>query len=87
MHAIGDRAVRVVLDAILGLGPFPTGLEPRIEHAQTIADSDLDRFAASGAIASMQPNHLSTDLDVAARRARRSRARLVSGAGACSRAA
>jgi predicted amidohydrolase YtcJ len=65
VHAIGDRAVRVVLDAIVAAGPFPQGLEPRIEHAQTIADSDLDRFAASGAIASMQPNHLWTDIDVA----------------------
>jgi predicted amidohydrolase YtcJ len=65
VHAIGDRAVRVVLDALLALGPFPSGLDPRIEHAQTIADSDLDRFAESGAIASMQPNHLVTDIDVA----------------------
>jgi predicted amidohydrolase YtcJ len=65
VHAIGDRAVRVVLDAILAVGPFAQGLEPRIEHAQTIADSDLDRFAESGAIASMQPNHLWTDIDIA----------------------
>jgi predicted amidohydrolase YtcJ len=64
VHAIGDRAVRVVLDAIIALRPWPAGLEPRIEHAQTISDPDLDRFAESGAIASMQPNHLVTDLDV-----------------------
>lgn len=65
VHAIGDRAVRVVLDAILSLGRFPAGLAPRVEHAQTIADADLPRFAESGAIASMQPNHLWTDIDVA----------------------
>jgi predicted amidohydrolase YtcJ len=65
VHAIGDRAVRVVLDSVIAIGRFPAGLEPRIEHAQTIADSDLDRFAESGAIASMQPNHLWTDIDVA----------------------
>jgi len=65
VHAIVDRAVQVVIDAILAIGRFPSGLEPRIEHAQTIADQDLDRFAESGAIASMQPNHLWTDIDVA----------------------
>lgn len=65
VHAIGDRAVRVALGAILDVGRFPKGLEPRIEHAQTIADEDLDRFAESGAIASMQPIHMRTDTDVA----------------------
>jgi predicted amidohydrolase YtcJ len=64
VHAIGDLAVRVLVDVLLALGRFPRGLEPRIEHAQTIADADLDRIAECGAVASMQPNHLWTDLDV-----------------------
>ena len=35
----------------------------RIEHAQVVAPSDIPRFGKLGVIASMQPNHLLTDMN------------------------
>jgi predicted amidohydrolase YtcJ len=60
VHAIGDRANTVALDA------FETvGCRGRIEHAQLVADADLPRFAALGVAASVQPDHALDDRDVA----------------------
>lgn len=70
MHAIGDAAARRALDAIEAAGGKP-GVDvarPRLEHAQTLHDVDLPRFAALGAIASMQPLHKADDGRYAARR-------------------
>ncbi|GAA4745359.1 amidohydrolase family protein [Amnibacterium soli] len=61
VHAIGDAAVTVALDAFEA-----AGLGGRIEHAQLIADADLPRFAALGVAASVQPAHLLDDREVAA---------------------
>jgi predicted amidohydrolase YtcJ len=57
-HAIGDAAARFALDTISSL-PRVEGAGPvhRIEHAETLPDDLVDAFAASGAIASMQPTH------------------------------
>jgi predicted amidohydrolase YtcJ len=38
------------------------GLPHRIEHFQCVSDADLDRAAAAGIVASMQPAHLLTDV-------------------------
>lgn len=57
IHAIGDRAVRVALDA---LATRP-GLRHRIEHAQMIHPDDLRRFARLGVVASVQPAHILDD--------------------------
>lgn len=54
-HAIGDAAVRHVLDTVEGLGPG--GPRHRIEHIETVPDDQLGRFAALGVVASMQPPH------------------------------
>ena len=55
-HAIGDRAIREVLDTYDGLG---SGVRPpRIEHIETAPDATIARFAPQGVIASMQPIHL-----------------------------
>ncbi len=64
IHAIGDRANRVVLDA------FAAAIDRngrrdsrhRVEHAQFVSAADLDRFGSLGVIASVQPSHLLTDL-------------------------
>jgi hypothetical protein len=40
----------------------------RIEHAQVVDPADIPRFAKLGVIASMQPNHLLTDMNWAADR-------------------
>ena len=58
VHAIGDAAVGVVLDAFARSGT--TG---RIEHAQMLADEDVARMAALGVRASVQPAHLLDDRD------------------------
>ncbi|MHB1572260.1 MAG: amidohydrolase [Solirubrobacteraceae bacterium] len=56
-HAIGDRAVREVLDVYKSVGA-PGGVPHRIEHIETLQDSDLPRFAAERVVASQQPIHL-----------------------------
>ena len=60
VHAIGDRANRETLDLYERLQLKNT--RPRIEHAQVVSPSDLSRFAALGAIASMQPSHAVEDM-------------------------
>jgi predicted amidohydrolase YtcJ len=60
VHAIGDAANRLALDAFAKLGHGG-----RIEHAQLVHHSDFARFAALGVTASMQPEHAMDDRDVA----------------------
>ncbi|MGW4028453.1 amidohydrolase [Streptomyces sp. NPDC004838] len=54
-HAIGDAAVRHVLDTVESLGTG--GPRHRIEHIETVPDDQLGRFAQLGVAASMQPPH------------------------------
>ncbi|MBI5510771.1 MAG: amidohydrolase [Deltaproteobacteria bacterium] len=61
VHAIGDRGVRVALDALAAIGNGG-GVRHRIEHAQVISPPDFDRFAALEIIASMQPTHATSDM-------------------------
>jgi predicted amidohydrolase YtcJ len=56
-HAIGDRAVRCALDAYATAGAAP-GVRHRVEHAETLPDEQLRRFAAQGVVCSMQPLHM-----------------------------
>jgi len=67
-HAIGDRGARMALDAFahaeqekshgkLAFDRF------RIEHDQVIAPEDFEKFRKLGVIASVQPNHLLTDMN------------------------
>jgi predicted amidohydrolase YtcJ len=69
VHAIGDRAVRVVLDAFEAAGGARgvPALPSRIEHAQLVHADDVPRFAALGVAASMQPSHGTADIDLARR--------------------
>lgn len=60
-HAIGDGAVRAVLDAIEELRPQTPGF--RIEHAELIDGADIPRFARLGVVCSVQPCHLLTDIE------------------------
>jgi predicted amidohydrolase YtcJ len=65
VHAIGDRAVATVLDAVERAGPRPDGLPAdRMEHAQLVRPSDAPRFAALGVVASIQPIHSAADRDL-----------------------
>ena len=67
IHAIGDRANRVVLDGYEKLREFEKangykGLQHRIEHAQLLHPDDLPRLAKLGIIGSMQPIHCTSDM-------------------------
>jgi len=59
VHAIGDAAVRMVLDVLRGLPA--TRLMRRVEHAQLVDPADQPRFGRLGIAASVQPVHLRTD--------------------------
>jgi predicted amidohydrolase YtcJ len=67
IHAIGDRAVRVALDAVAPTRMTSPGLRQRLEHVQLVREEDLGRFGALGVIASMQPIHCTSDRDLADR--------------------
>jgi predicted amidohydrolase YtcJ len=70
VHAIGDAAVRGVLDAFERTrAAFPPLAQRmlRIEHAQLVHPDDVPRFASLGAVASMQPIHAIADWRVADR--------------------
>ena len=61
-HAIGDRAAAMALEAFSQPGVSHTARN-RIEHAQVVDPADIPRFKDLGVIASMQPNHLLTDMN------------------------
>ena len=67
IHAIGDRAVRVALEAIAPTRVTSPDLRQRLEHVQLVREEDLGRFGALGVIASMQPIHCTSDRDLADR--------------------
>jgi predicted amidohydrolase YtcJ len=57
-HAIGDAAVRHVLDSVeKALACGGTGIRHRVEHIETVPDDTVHRFARLGVVASMQPTH------------------------------
>jgi predicted amidohydrolase YtcJ len=64
-HAIGDYAVRAALDAYEHAETQNRKRDhrPRIEHIETIATPDIERFGKIGVIASMQPLHSYTEPD------------------------
>ncbi len=67
IHAIGDRAVHVALDAIAPTRSAAPALRQKIEHVQLVRSDDLSRFGSLGIIASMQPIHATSDRDLADR--------------------
>jgi predicted amidohydrolase YtcJ len=66
-HAIGDKGTAMALDAFAQPG-VPRTARNRIEHAQVVDPADIPRFKQLGVIASMQPNHLLTDMNWAEER-------------------
>ena len=64
-HAIGDRAVRLALDAYENAETVNSTKDarPRVEHIETISATDIPRFGKLGVIASMQPLHAYPDED------------------------
>jgi predicted amidohydrolase YtcJ len=64
-HAIGDKAVRLALDAYQNAAEtnHTHDARPRIEHIETISAQDIPRFGKQGVIASFQPLHAYPDDD------------------------
>lgn len=64
VHAIGDRANRMVLDAFeAALDEVPVADHRfRVEHAQILHHQDIPRFAELGVIPSMQGSHQTSDM-------------------------
>ena len=63
VHAIGDRAIRAILDMFERL-EHEEGMSDRrlrIEHAQHLSPADIPRFAKLHVIASVQPYHAIDD--------------------------
>ncbi|MFQ6100101.1 MAG: amidohydrolase [Anaerolineae bacterium] len=73
VHAIGDRANRMVLDVLADEGErcrgraCPCPNRHRIEHVQLLHPDDVPRLAALGVVASMQPIHATQDYEMADR--------------------
>ena len=80
IHAIGDAACHVVLNAyeraqriaaaVGSAGPaaaFPAGIRNRIEHVQLLHPDDIGKLGRMGIIASMQPLHATSDMLMAER--------------------
>jgi hypothetical protein len=72
VHAIGDRAVRTALDAFERLRSFEAAhalpaRRHRIEHLQLTDPADMARPAALHIVASMQPIHATSDMQMADR--------------------
>jgi predicted amidohydrolase YtcJ len=66
IHAIGDLGNRLVLDTFDAVqGGKPSPLRNRIEHSQIITLEDIPRFSQLGVIASMQPVHATSDMNMA----------------------
>ena len=83
-HAIGDCGVEMALAAFADGMAYakeknstgdPRDLRLRVEHAQVTTWEQIDRFAKLGVVASMQPNHLLTDMNWAMKRLGAERAR------------
>lgn len=62
VHAIGDAAVRLVLDAYERYLKPGNDLRWRIEHAQIVHPDDLQRFGKLSVIPSVQTSHATSDM-------------------------
>lgn len=78
VHAIGDRANQLVLDAIekvMGLNAKTK--RPRIEHAQLMRPQDIERAGRLGVVLSMQPQHCTSDMKWVEKRLGKTRSRFA----------
>ncbi len=63
IHAIGDRAIHIILDVFAKVAALngPRDRRWRIEHSQHIAPADIPRYKELGVVASCQPQHAVDD--------------------------
>lgn len=62
-HAIGDGGVHHILDIYCEYLKGQNDLRWRIEHSQTVADADFQRFGEFSVIPSIQTTHCTSDMD------------------------
>ena len=62
-HAIGDGGVHHILDIFSEYLKGKNDLRWRIEHSQTVADADFQRFGEFSVIPSIQTTHCTSDMD------------------------
>lgn len=67
VHAIGDAGNRQVIESYAKLPKANNAsvLRHRVEHAQVVALSDINRIVELGLIPSMQPTHATSDMNMA----------------------
>lgn len=61
VHAIGDSTNRLVIDLMQRIYEVRPDHRWRIEHAQVLDPTDIQRLAGTGAFPSVQPTHAVTD--------------------------
>lgn len=64
IHAIGDAANSMALDAFQKARDIDRRIRHRIEHCQLVRPTDVGRYRELGIIASVQPTHCPSDLDL-----------------------
>jgi predicted amidohydrolase YtcJ len=72
-HAIGDSANRTILDIYGQILAGTNDRRWRIEHAQVVAKTDIEKFARFSVIPSVQPTHATSDMGWAWERLGRNR--------------
>lgn len=76
IHAIGDAANHEVLDSFAAAyksHPDAKAFRNRVEHAQIVTLADIPRFVPLNLVASMQPTHATSDMNMAEDRIGRER--------------
>lgn len=64
IHAIGDKAVANVIDCLEQAPKLAFGARHRIEHVQMIRRKDIPRLKNINAVASVQPSHCPSDIEM-----------------------
>ena len=65
IHAIGDKGNTEVIDLLSRNNMNSTQLRHRVEHAQILRIDDIDKFKQHSLIASIQPTHATSDMNMA----------------------
>ncbi len=65
VHAIGDRGNSEVIDLLSRAHMNSAKLRHRVEHAQVLRVSDIHRFKKHDLVASIQPTHATSDMNMA----------------------
>jgi predicted amidohydrolase YtcJ len=68
IHAIGDRANRIVIDLLSKLEKTRPGSRHRVEHAQLLTGPLVEKLKTAGLVVSFQPTHATSDMPWAAAR-------------------